>query len=66
MADIPQEENLKKIEAETKRNELVNLVKSKWVDISGDESEENSSQSSEEEKPQEASENQQENVAAKE
>jgi len=43
MADIPQEENLKKIEAETKRNELVNLVKSKWVDISGDESEESSS-----------------------
>lgn len=43
MADIPQEENLNKTEAETKRNLLDNLVKSKWVDISGDESESSSS-----------------------
>ena len=46
MADIHHEEILNNTEANKKSNLLNNLVKSKWVDISGDESEESSSESS--------------------
>lgn len=43
MADTTQEQDLKKAEQDTKRISSSNLVKSKWNDISGDESEDSSS-----------------------